>query len=392
LLPTPSPTLRTGATYDVIVVGARAAGAATAMLLARAGLRTLLLDDRPIVSDALCAHALTRGAVLQLSRWGLLEAVVAAGTPPVRRTTYHYSDDTVVISVKPAHGVDALYAPPRSVLDPMLVDAARHAGAHVHHRTSVNGPILRDGRVVGVRATTEDRRFVDLCARLVVGADGVRSTVARRVGSTTTRQGAHAGAMTYAYWSDLDIDGYEWTFRANATSGLIPTTEGRVGVFASASPERIGRGGVGVIRDIVGASDPQLAKRLKTTSIPRSSRTWTGHRGYLRRCWGPGWALVGDAGGFTDPVGLRGVTDALRDAELLVRAVVDGFRDHTALGDALDHYQTTRDRIAVPLFDVIDRIASHQWDDEEIGSLQLRLSSATVGELETLAALETEAS
>ena len=135
--PDHEPLLRTGTSYDVIVVGARAAGAATAMLLARRGLRTLVLDQSELGSDTLSTHALMRGGVLQLSRWGLLDEIVAADTPAVRRTTFMYGEQRILITIKPAHGVDALYAPRRTLLDPTLVRAAIDAGAEVHHRTPV---------------------------------------------------------------------------------------------------------------------------------------------------------------------------------------------------------------------------------------------------------------
>ena len=94
--------------------GARVAGAATALLLARAGLRVLCVDRARLGSDTLSTHALMRAGVLQLERWGLLDAIVAAGTPPVRRTVFHYGDEPVAVSIKPAAGVDALYAPRRT--------------------------------------------------------------------------------------------------------------------------------------------------------------------------------------------------------------------------------------------------------------------------------------
>ena len=109
--------------YDAVIVGARAAGAATAMLLARAGLRVLVVDRSRYGADTLSTHALMRGGVLQLHRWGLLDRVVDAGTPPIRHTTFHYAT-TSIITIKPSHGVDALYAPRRTLLDPVLVDAA----------------------------------------------------------------------------------------------------------------------------------------------------------------------------------------------------------------------------------------------------------------------------
>jgi 2-polyprenyl-6-methoxyphenol hydroxylase-like FAD-dependent oxidoreductase len=205
--------LQSGASHDVIVVGGRAAGAATAMLLARHPLRTLLLDHSAPGSDTTSAHALMRGGVLQLSRWGLLDEIIAAGTPAVRRTTLRYGDEQFTTSIKPSHGVSALYAPRRAVLDAMLVHAAAAAGVEVHHCTSVTDLVVRDHRVVGVRAFTADRRFVELGASLVIGADGIHSTVAGRVGARLSRVGRHASAMTYAHWSDLATGGYEWTLR-----------------------------------------------------------------------------------------------------------------------------------------------------------------------------------
>src|SRR5215469_18341552 len=123
--------------YDVVIAGARPAGAATAMLLARQGARVLLLDRSRYGTDTLSTHALMRGGVLQLSRWGLLEKIIAEGTPPVRRATFRYADAVVPVIIKPSHGVDALYAPRRTVLDPILVDAAFASGADVRFGIAV---------------------------------------------------------------------------------------------------------------------------------------------------------------------------------------------------------------------------------------------------------------
>src|SRR5688572_10595932 len=113
---------------DVLVVGARCAGAATAMLMARRGLRVLAIDRGGYGTDALSTHALMRGAVLQLSRWEVLSRIVELGTPAIRTTTFHYGPEALEIDMKPSHGVDALYAPRRTVLDSLLVDAAAEAG------------------------------------------------------------------------------------------------------------------------------------------------------------------------------------------------------------------------------------------------------------------------
>ena len=146
-------------TWDVIVVGARVAGAATAMLLARAGLRVLCVDRSRHGSDTLSTHALMRGGVLQLTKWGLLDAVVAAGTPPVRRTVFHYGEEQFAVSIKPAAGTDALYAPRRTVLDALLVDEAVRSGVIVEFGTPVVGLCrAADDRVTGVLAAGSPHR------------------------------------------------------------------------------------------------------------------------------------------------------------------------------------------------------------------------------------------
>lgn len=408
----PAPCRPAALDYDVVVVGARPAGAATALLLAGHGLRTLVLDAGRLGTDTLSTHALMRGGVLQLSRWGLLDAVVAAGTPPVRRTTFIYGHDRAAITIRPSAGVDALYAPRRTVLDPLLVSAARAAGAEVVDRMRVTD-LLRagqagqagedGGRVTGVRAVPAPAGGaadaggppIDITARLVVGADGIASTVARLAGAAVTRQGANASAFTYGYWDGVEVDGYHWVFRPDGCAGLIPTNGGRTVVFAGGTPARVGRGGTRLITDVVAAGAADLAGLLDQGRAPATTRTWAGHPGFMRRAHGPGWALVGDAGYYKDPISAHGLTDALRDAELLARAVIGGWiggwapaRPTTSLDEALAGYGAERDRLSLPLFDVVDRIAGHRWDDREIADLLLRLSSAMADEVETLAGLE----
>jgi 2-polyprenyl-6-methoxyphenol hydroxylase-like FAD-dependent oxidoreductase len=377
-------------THDVVIVGGRAAGASTALLLARHGLRVLVLERGAAGSDTLSTHALMRGGVMQLQRWGLLDTIVAAGTPAVRHTRFTYADDHIDISIKPSHGVDALYAPRRRLLDPTLAQAAADAGADIRYRMAVTELIRHRERVVGVRARAADGRVEDVTADLVIGADGINSTVAKLTGAGVRRHGQHATAATYGYWSDLDTNGYEWVFRADACSGVIPTNDEQVCVFASARPERIGRGGLDVIRQLVSEGDPELAERLARAAPPTGTRTWGGHLGYIRQSHGPGWALVGDAAYFKDPIGAHGLTDALRDAELLARAVIHGIGDDATTAAALADYQRTRDRLSIPLFDTVDRIASNDWDDTQISDLLRQLSSSMADEVETLAALDLE--
>ena len=168
------------AKYDVVVVGGRVAGASTALLLARAGARVALVDRAAHGTDTVSTHGLMRAGVLQLSRWGLLDDVLAAGTPSIERTTFHYADgDSVEVRIRPTPGVPALYGPRRYLLDRILVDAAAAAGVHVRHEATVIA-LLRDetARVTGVRVAGRDGTTADLRAAITVGADGVRSGVA----------------------------------------------------------------------------------------------------------------------------------------------------------------------------------------------------------------------
>ncbi len=377
--------------HDVVIVGARAAGAATAMLLARAGLDVLVVDRNRYGSDTLSTHALMRLGVLQLHRWGLLDDVVAAGTPAVRSTTFAYADEEVRITIKPSHGVDALYAPRRTVLDPLLVDAARAAGASFAYGTSITDVVRgRTGRVVGVEGYDTVGRAVRHDARLVVGADGLRSVVAEAVGARIERRGTATSATVYGYWSDLPTDGYRWVFRPDACAGLIPTNDDRTCVFAASTPERIGRGGMDVLHEVVGAAEPELERRLVAAIPPRGVRTFGGVPGYMRVPCGPGWALVGDSSHWKDPLGAHGLTDALRDAEILARAVSAIVSGGAAESDALDHYHRTRNDLSRPLFDVIDTIATMRWNDAEIPALLRQLSSAMSDEVEHFARLDEE--
>jgi 2-polyprenyl-6-methoxyphenol hydroxylase-like FAD-dependent oxidoreductase len=380
--------MRTDLAYDVVIVGARAAGAATAYLLARSGLDVLLVDRGRYGADTLSTHALMRGGVLQLSRWGLLDKIIAAGTPPVRRTTFRYADDVVPINLKSSYGVDALYAPRRTVLDPILVDAAASAGTTMRFGIAVSD-VERDhrGAITGIVGRTREGQEFRARARIVVGADGFRSTIAERVGASFERIGTSASAVTYGYWSGLETDGYEWNFRPDAASGAIPTNDGRVCVFASATRRRIGRGGLDRLAQIVAESSPDLAARLATAPPPSALRTFAGQPGHIRRSWGRGWALVGDAGYFKDPLSAHGLTDALRDAELLARGLRTVILDGADERDALANYQTIRDALSAELFEVIDVIAGHRWTDEEIPDLLLRLNAAMAEEVDALADL-----
>jgi flavin-dependent dehydrogenase len=377
------------ATYDTIVVGARAAGAATAMLLARQGRRVLVVDRSRYGSDTLSTHALMRAGTLQLHRWGLLDDVVAAGTPPVRRTTFHYDDGDVDVSIKPAGGVDALYAPRRTVLDRILADAAERAGADVRFGTTVTDLVrARDGRVTGVAARDGQGHEFVAHAPLTVGADGMHSVVARLVDAPVRRLGSGASATVYGYWDGVDVDGYQWYFRQRSGAGAIPTNDGAVCVFSAVERGSVETGTAprALFEGTLTRVAPELIDLLAGAPSSSGYRMFHGRPGWMRRPYGPGWALAGDAGYFKDPISAHGITDALRDAELLACAV--GSADAgPVLDDALRGYGERRDELSVPLFRTTDTIARYRWDTAGIRRLLIELSSAMAAEVEALSAL-----
>ena len=372
--------------YDVVVAGARVAGAATAMLLAERGLRVLVVDPVPQGRDTLSTHALMRGAVVQLNRWGLLDRLREAGTPTISEVTFYYGpEQAITVPLEPRDGIDGLYAPRRTVLDPILVDAAREAGAHFLYGAAAAGLVWDDnGRVRGVDLNMPEGGSRTVETPLVIGADGMNSKIARLVDAPSDLQLPHATANIYGYWKGLGNRGYQWYFGQGIAAGAIPTNHEESCVFVSMPPERFHRekgGGLDALyHTVVREMSPELAERLTRPASRR--RAFPGAPGRLRRSAGPGWALVGDAGYFKDPLTAHGMTDALRDAELLARAVVAGG------DDALAGYQARRDRMSEKLLRVTDRIASFDWTYEEVGKLHRELSQemkAEVAELMDLA-------
>jgi len=372
--------------YDAIVVGARCAGASTAMLLARGGLRVLLVDRGQEGTDTLSTHALMRGGVLQLHRWGVLPEI-AAITPAIRAVAFHYADEVVAIPIKPRDGVDCLYAPRRTVLDRSLVQAARAAGAEVAFNVSAVA-LARDegGRVAGAVLAQADGTLMRVDARIVIGADGLRSRVASLAGATVARSGGHASATVYGYWSGLDVDGYHWHYREGVSAGAIPTNDGRTCLFVAMPSRRfaeeLSRGLGALYHRVLSEAAPEHAEAVCRARLDGKLRPFAGVPGFMRRAWGPGWALVGDAGCFRDPITAHGITDALRDAELLARAVMRG------TDAALAEYEATRDEAALELFGISDAIASFAWDLDRLKDLHMALTRQMAIEVEMLRALD----
>lgn len=375
--------------YDVVVVGARVAGASTAMLLARRGFRVLAIDRARYGSDTLSTHALMRGGVLQLHRWGILPRIEAAGTPRISTTSFHYGDEEIAIAIRPRDGIQGLYAPRRTVLDACLVDAAVASGAEVVHGLRLTD-LMRsdDGRVVGVVVEEPGIGSVPIGSDMVIGADGFRSKVADLVGAAPYRLGRNASTFLYGYFSGLEIEGNHWYYRPGVMAGAIPTNGGEVLLCAGAPEARFwdelrfdleaGH------RRLLRQAAPELTEALTRANRRGPVRGFPGEPGSMRQSVGAGWALVGDAGYFRDPATAHGITDAFRDAEILARAVERG------TDRALSEYQSLRDDLALGLFEASDAVAGYEWDLPGLKETHLFMSDEMNREVAFLNALASE--
>jgi flavin-dependent dehydrogenase len=378
-----------GPRYDAVIVGARCAGAATAFLLARAGAKVLLVDRQAYGSDTMSTHALMRAGVLQLHRWGLLPMVMAEETPEIRSTTFHYGQEAIRLGIKAEHGVSYLCAPRRTVLDRVLVDAARKAGAEVRHGVLLTGLVFGSrGQVVGVRLKDAGVEYTVRCT-IVIGADGRQSTIAKLVKAEIYAESVSSSASVFGYFKNLQRDGSHWHFADNVAAGVIPTNYDQHCVFASVPAEAFASTfkknvEAGFFR-ILEANSPGLRDDMGRAHLVGRFRGFAGARGYLRQSHGPGWALVGDAGYFKDPATAHGITDALRDAELLANAILDG------RSGALAAYQKERDDLSRLLFDVTGAIASFRWTLDEVKLLHMQLSAAMRAEVDHVASLSAPA-
>jgi 2-polyprenyl-6-methoxyphenol hydroxylase-like FAD-dependent oxidoreductase len=372
--------------YDVVIIGARCAGAATALLLARSGAKVLVVDRQAYGSDTMSTHALMRGAVVQLNRWGLITSVTAAGTPAIRSTAFHYGEEAIRVDVKEGHGVDCLFAPRRTVLDPLLVDAASEAGAEVRHGVALSELqfAASGGRVIGASFRDVGGACITVRSDIVIGADGRQSTVAKLVNAKAYAEGFNASGLVFGYYEDLKWDGLHWHFAKNAAAGVIPTNSGHC-VFAAVPAQRFSatfRGDVmrGFLQTLE-TNCPRLRADIDRARLIGRLRGFGGATSYLRQCHGAGWALVGDAGYFKDPLTAHGITDALRDAQLLSGGIVHGGTR------ALERYQGERDALSLPFMRVTEAIASFSWDLDEVKQLHAELTAVMKTEVNHMASL-----
>jgi len=340
--------------YDVIVVGARVAGAATAMLLARQGLRVLVVDRVSFPSDTISSHQLQVPGVALLQRWGLLGKLAAAGTPPTRRVRFDAGAGLVLDGQFPAcAGVDALYSPRRTLLDTILVEAARAAGAEVRENFRVTQLMASGGRVTGIRGSARGRPAVADTAGLVIGADGKRSLVASAVGARRYHERPVRSFASYSYWAGVPASAGELYQRPGRAVAVFPTNDGLTMVYAAAPMTEFAAARADLEGHYLRTLDlcGDLGERVRSGARAERLRTTPDQPNTFRCSHGPGWALAGDAGVVMDSVSAQGMTNALRDASYLSAAVVAGLGGSRPLADALHDHQRRRDRAIRGMYD-----------------------------------------
>jgi flavin-dependent dehydrogenase len=351
---------KTHDTYDAIVVGARCAGSPTAMLLARHGHRVLLVDRATFPSDTASTHFLHPPAIAALRRWGLLDEVLATGCPAVN--TYSFDFGPVTISGTPLPADDGgrvAYAPRRTVLDKILVDAAREAGVDVREGFTVDEVVVDCGEVTGIRGHDAGGTPVEARARVVIGADGVHSAVAKAVGARdyNTKPVLQWGA--YTYWRDLPVSGFEIFVRPDRGWGALPTNDGHTLVVVGWPADEAAAYRADIEGNFLKTLDmaPAFAERVHAaTRVDRFH--FGGVPNVWRQPYGPGWVLVGDAGYAKDPITAQGIRDAFDDAERCTTALHDVFSGARSFDDAMRASHAARDEHAGPIFEFTTQMAT----------------------------------
>ncbi|GAC1468061.1 MAG: NAD(P)/FAD-dependent oxidoreductase [Ktedonobacteraceae bacterium] len=348
--------------YDAIVVGARCAGSPTALLLARKGYRVLLVDKATFPSDAPRGIYIHQPGIAQLKRWGLLDRLAASNCPPIGKMALDLGPVTLVGSPPPVNSVSVGYAPRRKVLDTILVEAAVEAGVELREGFAVQEVLMNGDQVTGIRGHAPGGATVTEQARIVIGADGIHSLVARTVQAPTYHTKPTLDCAYYTYHSGVSLEGAELYQRGTRWFGVVSTNDGLVYSFVQIPHRELHTFRADLAGNYQHVFDlaPQLAERLRSGKIEEHFVGASDLPNFFRKPYGPGWALVGDAGYHKDPYTAQGISDAFRDAELLAEAIDAGFSGQHSLSEALANYERQRNEHVLPMYEFTCQLASFE--------------------------------
>ena len=339
------------------------------MLLARKGYDVLLVDRASFPSDTISTHLIHPPAITALQRWGLLDKVVASGCPAI--DTYAFDFGPFTLSGAPDPDGTVAYGPRRTVLDKVLLDAAAEAGAEVREGFSVESMVYEHDQVVGVRGHGKGATTVTERARVVIGADGRHSLVAQAVNPSQYHEMPPLLAAYYAYWSGLPMQGrFETYIRPNRGMAAFPTNDDLTVVIAGWPYAEFEANKKDIEGNLFKTYDlaPAFAERLRA-AVRETRFVDTAVPNFFRKPYGPGWALVGDAGYNKDFITAQGIHDAFRDAELCVTALDEAFGGTRSFDAAMADYQARRDEQVLPMYEFTTELATLEPPPPELQQL-----------------------
>jgi len=336
--------------YDAIVIGARCAGAVTAMLLARRGHRVLLLERGVMPSERHQGHFIHKHGPRRLAEWGLLEKVVATSCPPITTHLTDFGDFPLVATDVRVGNVAWGYGPRRRHLDQVLVEAAIEAGADFRQNFLVESLLWDERTVVGIRGRDQRQSTSGVeRAHITIGADGKNSALARAVGAPSYEEVPTLTCWYFSYWSGVPTEGFELYIRNKRAIFSFSTNDNLFAIFIAWPIDEFRSVKADVEREFMKAVDlvPQFSERVRSGRREERFYGTANLPNFLRRPFGPGWALVGDAGCHKDPFMALGICDALRDADFLAAAVHEGLAGQSPMDAALMRYERRRNEATI---------------------------------------------
>lgn len=358
--------------YDAIIIGARCAGSPLGMLLARRGHKVLVLDRATFPSDIISGHYIQPAGVAMLKRWGLLDRVSATSAPPLALNSFDLGPFQLKGTPPPIDGVTEGYCIRRYVVDKILVDAAAEAGAEIREGFTVTELVYDGDAAVGVRGRGPGGKIVTEFARIVVGADGPRSFVARSVNAPIYNEKPTLTCGYYTYWADVEVSSVELYPRDDRFIIALPTNDRLTQVAVIWKHDEFAAYRSDIENNYLGTLDaltPDLAARVRGGRRAERFMGTAEMQNFFRKAHGPGWALAGDARYHKDPITAQGMTDAFNDAEALADALDAGFSGRTTIDKALETYETGRTEAVVPMYEMTCGLAQLQAPPPEIREL-----------------------
>ncbi|WLP89936.1 NAD(P)/FAD-dependent oxidoreductase [Gordonia sp. NB41Y] len=342
---------------DVVVIGARLAGASAASHLARAGVDVVVLDRSSFPSDQLSTHLLFPDGLNEVRKMGALDGILAhqpTKSPWLKVTMDAGTPDEFTITERWRHAgpIDYCLCVPRILQDVELVKAARAAGADVRERHKLVEVLWKGGRAVGVRYADPNGNQHNIYARVVLGADGRRSSVASQVGAFEPYRASKNGrGLVFRYADDprfgtrdgetifqwRDQESYAFLFPS------VPAPKMLVLFMGAAEEARVALEDGEDYWQRKLRQHPGVAERLNGATGFTAIRATGDTTSYFRASSGPGWALIGDAGHFKDPVIGQGQRDALWSGRRIAEVIAEALHDPATLDRALQEWEHERD-------------------------------------------------